>query len=92
MRTRILILAPSVLLAAVLPVSAQKNSAPHGNGNNQTTSESSPYLHANYCATNSGARDPHCVEADTGSSTYRDNDAAGWSGVLKWEQQQNGAP
>ena len=38
-----------------------------------------------HCASNSGQRDPNCVVADTGASTYRDSDAAGWIGTTLGE-------
>ena len=39
-----------------------------------------------HCASLSGQTDPRCIVADTGSSTYRDSDAAGWNGTGLWEK------
>jgi hypothetical protein len=83
MRTRtIILLAAGVTLVAATPSLAQMNTgAGNARATSQAASDPAPYRYSSHCATNSGQRDPSCVVADTGSSTYRDSDAAGGIGT-----------
>jgi hypothetical protein len=71
---RIILLTGALLLTA-LPALAQSAPTPPAYGARAAQWD------RDHCASNSGQRDPNCVVADTGSSTTRDSDAAGWIGT-----------
>jgi hypothetical protein len=68
--------AAGALLLAALPAWAQSAPTPAPGYDTRTAQ-----WDRDHCASNSGQRDPNCVVGDTGASTYRDSDAAGWIGT-----------
>lgn len=78
--------AAAALLLASVPAMAQPDYGPaYGGPAYRMARDQNPYRMGNYCATNSGQRDPNCIVADTGSSTYRASPAAGWNGISLWQ-------